>query len=467
MMPRSIRFRLTSWYFSVLLLALIAFGIGTWLIMRRSLYESVDDSLRDRVSGVRRFMEVQIEALSLDEIRQEFREHSVLGPGGDLFQVCDGKGSWLYRSSPLADNDVPILMPDRLPEQGWYEVRTVQKTLLRLLSRKVLVRGQPYTVQVAASVDELAEALDRYRWALSLLVPAALLVASLGGYWMSRRALAPVDAIIKDAKSISAHNIESRLEVLKTGDELQRLSETLNEMLNRLNAAFKRVTQFTADASHELRTPVALVRATAEIALRKKRPAEEYEEALGQILQESERTTGLIENLLTLTRADARQEKIELQKLDLREPLQDAVRQAQILAAAKDVEVLFSLPEAPVTVLGNAQALRRLALILLDNAVKYSVPGGKVELDLHADSTEARFRVKDNGEGISEADLPHIFERFYRADQARSREMGGAGLGLAIGQWIAQSHGGGISVESRIGEGSVFSVTLPWQAIDP
>lgn len=371
MMPRSIRFRLTSWYFSVLSLALIVFGVGTWLIMRRSLYESVDDSLRDRVSGVRRFMEVQIEALSLDEIRQEFREHSVLGPGGDLFQVCDGKGNWLYRSSPLADNDVPIILPDKLPEKGQYEERTVQKTLLRLFSRRVVVRGQAYTVQVGASVHEVAEALDRYRWALSLLVPAALLVACLGGYWMSRRALAPVNAIIEDAKAISAHNIESRLEVPKTGDELQRLSETLNGMLDRLDAAFRRVAQFTADASHELRTPVALIRTTAELALRKPRSESEREEALKAILSESERTSDLIDDLLTLVRADSGKQTPHRSNVDLRDGFTEVIEVGRKLAAAKGLGFSVVVEDRPLIVHGDVQALRRLALILIDNAVKY------------------------------------------------------------------------------------------------
>ncbi len=461
MMPRSIRFRLSIWYSAALLIALAAFGVGSWMTLRRSLYETVDDTLRDRISGVRKFMEVQIEALSQEEIRQEFREHSVLGPGGDLFQVCDSKGDWLYRSAPLSANDVGIILPSRLPANGLYEDLTVQNTRLRTFSSRIDVRGQPYTVQVAAPVEELAEALERYRLALLLLIPAVLAAASAGAYWMSRRALAPVDRIIRDAQSISSRSLQKRLDVPATGDELQRLSEILNQMLERLDLAFRRITQFTADASHELRTPVSVIRITAELALRRPRSTSEYESALRDILAQSERTTELVDSLLTLARADTGGHDLQHVPVDLAGVIGDAVATGRRLASMKGLEFKVLIEQPDLTILGDAQSLRRLTLILIDNAVKYTPIPGAVEVRIGSSGGSALLEIHDTGIGIPPEDLPHIFERFYRADPARGGEAGGVGLGLAIAHWIVQNHGGEIAVESSPGSGSMFRVSLP------
>lgn len=461
MRARSIRFRLTIWYSAVLGLALALFGAGTWIAMRESLYEAVDEELRDRVEGVRRFLDEQTDALSLEEVRDEFREHSVLGPGGDLFQVCDTRGVWLYRSAWLAEREVAGPPPDRLAGRGRYEDLRIAGASLRLLSERVLVRGEPYSVQVAARMVEMQEALDRFRWMLLLLAPLALAVASAGGYWLSRRALAPVDAITHTARSISARSLGRRLEVPRTGDELERLSATLNEMLEGLESAFRRVTQFTGDASHELRTPVALIRTAAELALRKVRSPEEYQQTIRQMLAESERASEMIENLLTLARSDSGMEFLELAPIDLRAVLAEAGGQGRRLAYAKGLEFDVMLPAAATIMNADRQAVRRLMLIMIDNAVKYSSAPGRVELSLHSSDGFVNLEVRDTGIGIAGEDLPHIFERFYRADKARARQMGGAGLGLSIARWIAEAHGGQIQAESAPGRGSTFRVRLP------
>jgi signal transduction histidine kinase len=255
------------------------------------IFHTVDETLRDRVEGVRVFMDHQIGALSVEEIRDEFKEHSVLGPGGDLFQVCDAEGVWLYRSAPLENGDVAIPLPRDLPAAGVSEDRIAGGAELRFLARRVEVLGKLYTIQVAVPMHELKEGLTGFAWALVLLIPVVFSVATAGGWWMSRRALQPVDQIIDAARSVSEQNLAKRLPVPDTQDELQRLSETLNQMLGRIETAFRRVTELTADASHELRTPVALIRTTAELALRKPRTREEYREALEEIHVESVRTT--------------------------------------------------------------------------------------------------------------------------------------------------------------------------------
>jgi signal transduction histidine kinase len=246
-----------------------------------------------------------------------------------------------------------------------------------------------------------------------------------------------------------------------TKDELQRLSETWNDMLDRLETAFKRLTQFTADASHELRTPIALIHTTAELTLRRERSAETYREALEQVVVEAERTSRLIEDLLSLARADAGLPSLPMDRLELAPLVRDVCRQGSVLAEARHVELMADMPEGPVYVRGNDPALRRLFLVLLDNAIKYTPAGGSVAVSLAADPKGATVAVRDTGVGIEESALPHIFERFYRADPSRNRSEGGSGLGLSIAKWIVESHRAEIQAESEAGRGSVFRVRFP------
>ena len=302
---RSIRVRLTAWYLVMLALGLAVFGVGSWYAMRASAFHTIDEELEDRIRGVEKFMQIQIASLSPVEIRDEFREHSVLGPGGDLFQVCDGKGEWLYRSAVLENSQVTIRRPDRLGREAVFENLAVQGTQVRFATRRVLVNNQPYSIQVAAPLNEFYEALERFRLILLLSVPVLLIGATAGGYWISRRALHPVDQITTAAESISIRNLSDLLEVPNTADELQRLSETLNKMLARLNSSVQQMSQFTADASHELRSHLLLIRTTAELAAKWRAHKSEYHEDMVQILSEAERTSCLIDSLLLLARADS------------------------------------------------------------------------------------------------------------------------------------------------------------------
>jgi heavy metal sensor kinase len=288
-----------------------------------------------------------------------------------------------------------------------------------------------------------------------------LLLATAGGYFVSRRALSPVDRITQTARSISADNLSKRLEVPRTGDELERLSETLNEMIARLEAAFRKISRFTADASHELRTPLAVMRTTAEVALRAGDVEAESRSALEQILVEIERTSHLVENLLLIARADSGDARLNKHPVDIVAAVDEACSQASVLARVKGIRFETRLPAKSLFVTGDRDALRRLFLILLDNAVKYTPAGGEFEVSLAEGEGYVIGAVKDTGIGIAREDLPFIFDRFYRVDRARSREQGGAGLGLAIGRWITEAHGGSITVQSELNRGSLFKVQIP------
>jgi heavy metal sensor kinase len=449
-----LRIRITAWYFAVLATGFSLFGVIAFYVMRGSILETVDENLQDQVQGVRGLIARESGKTELD---RELREIEEIRAGSYLLQVSDLGGNWIYRSRTMAQFG-PAASGEARASITTQQPKGVP---LRVLTLPVEVRGKTYIVQLAYPLDDFYEALDRFRRVLFLSSPLLLLLASAGGYWLSRRALAPVDQVTREARSISAQSLSSRLVVPRTGDELQRLSETLNGMLERLEQAFRRITQFTADASHELRTPVALMRTRAEIVLRRSRSEEEYRETLQQILEDLQRTSSLIENLMLLARADSGAEALERTRINMVENVGEACLEGRALAETKQISLRAELPETPVWIDGDANSLRRLFLILLDNAVKFTPPQGRIAVSLASSDGCAVTEVRDTGIGIAAEDLPHIFERFFRADRARSRETGGAGLGLSIGKWIAEAHGGTISASSKPGEGSVFQVRIP------
>jgi heavy metal sensor kinase len=450
-MIRSIGGRLTLWFTAAFAVAMVVLGVAIWLIVRASLYSAIDDGLRDRVEGIRRFIEDHEARLLLDEVKEEFRAH------GDHFQVVDEGGQVIHRGDALAGS---TLTPLPAGTAGRFANASLNGESLRSLVEPIDVSGHRFTVEAAASLESLEQGLRNAAWLLAAAVPVALLLAAAGGYWLSRRALAPVDRITATARLIGAQSLSQRLEVAGTDDELARLSHTLNDMIARLDAAFQKITRFTADASHELRTPLAVMRTTAEVALRAPSGSEQRA-ALEQIVAEIERTSQLVENLLLIAKADSGATELNRRSTDIVQAVREACTEAEVLARVKGLSLVAEIPDASLWVHGDRDALRRLFLILLDNAVKYTPAGGSLRVTLTADDAGIVGAVDDSGIGIAPEHLPHVFDRFYRADRARSRAEGGAGLGLAIGRWIAEAHGGTLVVASEPGRGSRFSVRLP------
>jgi len=450
-----IQIRLTAWYSVILAVILSLFGLSAYFEMRNSIHETVDEALRERVKGVRGLI-LRDSQYGEDDVKRELRQHSELA-GGALLQVSDQQGNWLYRSASMSDLEIPIASRNFT---GPFTFAS-RDTPFRVVNAEIKAGDQSYLVQIAAPLDDFYEALHRFGMLLLVSIPILLLCAAGGGYWLSRRALAPFDQITQTARSVSIQNLSSRLVVPQSRDVLQRLSETFNSMLERLEAAFKKITQFTADASHELRTPVAVMRTRAELSLRKTRTVDEYREALTQIHTDLEKTSDLVEKLMLLARADYGAEVLQLSSANLGEIVRDACSQGRTLSESKQISFYEQMPDFPVWVKADAHALRRLFLILIDNAVKYTPTGGQIEVFVATDNGSALATVRDTGIGIAPEDLPNVFERFYRADKARSRESGGVGLGLSIGRWIAETHGGTIEVQSSLGHGSVFQVRLP------
>ncbi len=449
-----LRIRITAWYFAVLAGSFVLFGVVAFYAMRGSILETVDENLEDQAQGIRELIE---RGSANAQLERELRAIEDIRAGSDLLQVSDQAGNWIYRSRTMAQFGPVAAGEARL------SITSVEPggVPLRLLTLPVKAADKVYVVELAYPLDDFNEALEHFRRLLLLASPLLILLASAGGYLLSRRALAPVDQVTREARSISALNLESRLAVPATGDELARLAETLNGMLDRLEQSFRRITQFTADASHELRTPVALMRTRAEIALRRSRSEAEYRETLGQILEDLQRTSSLIENLMLLARADSGAQSLERARTNLVQNLGEVCLEGRALADSKQIILCAELPASPLWIEADAGSLRRLFLILLDNAVKFTPPKGRITVSLSSSDGFAVAEVRDTGIGVAPEDLPHIFERFFRADRARSRETGGAGLGLSIGKWIAEAHRGTLSASSTPGEGSVFQVRIP------
>src|SRR5580658_549353 len=459
----SIGLRLTLWYLAIFAVAQLVFGAGMWLILRHNLYDMVDDGLAAQVDDLKSFLEAQKKDASIAKLQEETHEAYDIEHSGDYLAIYVDESQAIYRSTFLDAHPAALLAPDQV-KRPMLKSRKIDGQPYRFTYAKLNnVNGHVYTVEIGVPAGDVVATLAQFRTYLLMFAPLLLVAAAGGGYWLSRRALSPVDALVRGAREVSGTNLSGRLQKLDTGDELQRLADTLNEMLDRIESAFLRITQFTADASHELRTPISLIRTEAELALRRSRENAEYKESMRHNLVEAERTTALIEQLLSMARADSGRETLHLQPVDLRETLRGVVAGWQQVATIRNLQfsARVDVPDFFVFVMGDEMLLRRLADILLDNAFKYTSSPGSVHLSLESKSERMVIQVQDSGVGIEKEDQSKIFERFYRVDKARSRAQGGAGLGLAIAQWIVTQHRGSIGVESRPGHGATFRVELP------
>jgi heavy metal sensor kinase len=465
-MTLPIRLRLTAWYFAAVLLMLSVFGAGMFVAMRWSIERTTDQDLRLRATGVVTFMRSTMLKSTMDHFNHELQERLALRPGDDLLQISKPDGGWVFRSETMRQLGIssatgyssatPVVL-----------TTTVRGLPIRIIAFSLVIDRVPYTIQMGASMQHAYAVNRQFGWLLLASIPVMVVLASLGGYSMSRRALAPVVKITEDARLIGAHNISQRLAVPVARDELQRLSLTLNDMMDRLESAFRRITEFTADASHELRTPTGVIRATAEFALMSSRNEETYRAALRDNLEEAERMTLLIEDLLTLARADSGDRPRRSSLVNLGESLTQAFNRGRLLAEARQIEIGIEVPAQPLFIHGDANAVCRLFLIFIDNAVKYTPESGRITATLRADRDGVIAEIQDTGIGIAADEIPHIFQRFYRADKARSRNVAGAGLGLSMAAWIAESHDAAIEVDSAPGRGSTFRVRFRAVAFPP
>jgi len=457
--PRGIalKVRLTLWYGIALGVILAIFAGTLYMVLARGLKDQVDRSLEEAATvAVKALEERRVGPyVRFDDLVDEFPELAVLDK---FFQIFSPTGTITIQSPNIRRRDIPLsrtALGAALAGRAVFEsARFPQEPPIRLLSVPIQYEGTlTHILQIGTSLREVEEMLHHLLFTLLVIGPLALAVA-LG------RALRPVEAITEAARRIAAGDLTQRLSASQSSDEIGRLAGTFNEMIARLEGSFRQIQRFSADASHELRTPLTVMKGETELALRRPRSAEDYRLVLESSLEEIDRMTRIIDDLLFLSRADLGEIRMERRPVRLDALVEDIQRQAAVLGQEQGIEVLITLVQ-PATVLGDELRLRELVLNLVENAVKYSGPGGRVEMALEEEESVARLTVTDHGIGIPAEAQSRIFDRFYRTDDARAHDPKGTGLGLAICKWIAEVHQGRIEVHSELGKGSRFTLILP------
>ena len=438
----SIRSRLTVWYALVLIAALGLFSFLIWFSLRQRLVGEGDEDLADRAARFQTYVTREAAELPPVHLKDEIEEFCQALPPSDYLELQGAQGFEFH---------FPVDPAKAVAGPGPGHVRTIRK--------QFNIGSDVYRLQISSSLHAIEHTLDLLQLLLWSLVPVVIAVACAGGMWLSRRALKPVDEITTAARSIGIDNLSLRLETPQTGDELQRLTEVWNTMLGRLEGAVKTLSQFAADASHELRTPLAVIRTSAELALRRARTPDSYRGSLVEIAEEAERMTQLVDDLLFLARNEARATEMPMEPLDVNVLVREVSVELLDLAAARKVAIRNeSPPDRAAPVSGNRAALRRLFLVLMDNAIKYSPAESEVLVRISQGGEAVVVTVQDFGLGISAADRPHIFKRFYQADKARTD--GGFGLGLSLAESIVRAHDAAIEVTSEEERGSEFRVVF-------
>jgi heavy metal sensor kinase len=439
--------------------AAVLLSLSSWWMRRQSVKTTEYHELQERAEDVQLLLRQLGPGAGLQSLEQRFADIYQVKDDGKYLQVVDQDGQWIYRSRRMIDAGLLPTAPGLLPPDGTLDQFHQGTRYVRVLTYPIHVNGRAYSVQTGLAVNKSMVLLSSFGRRLLLLTPAVLILAAIGGHFMSRKALAPVAAIAVDARRINDRNLDIRLPVAPTSDEISDLSETLNQMLQRVESGVRSTRDFTANAAHELRTPLALIRTEVEVALSRMRSAGEYREACENVQLESIRMTGLIDSLLMLARVDAGNEALSFEPIEanqmvrqLREKWKTSM---QLALLSFEVELAPEL----LFILGDANSLQRLLTILLDNAVRYTPPGGSVQLRVARQDGFAIFTVRDTGIGIPSEHQSRIFDRFYRVDRTR-RSSGGSGLGLSLGKWIAEQHGTRLSLESAMGKGTSFQFAI-------
>jgi heavy metal sensor kinase len=460
-MIRSFRLQLTAWY--LLLFAVLFTGFSAFLyeLLERALFTRLDEILSSEAATTAGLFRAEVAESKGDAGAAAREAVSEMSIRGGLLALFDGNK--LLAGNPQLEAQEVLAIAASVTAAGKTEVRATLRRFgghgTRAVARRLTVNGRQYVVLVAESLHSIEEELEVVRSILYLGLPLVLLIAGVGGFLLASKSLAPVRWMAEQAKTISDKNLHHRLEIGAANEELTLLAASFNELLSRLDRSFEAMRRFVADASHELRTPIAVIRGEADVSLDHDRGPAEYKESLAIIQDEARRLTRLVDDLLNLTRADAGHVNLHVEEFYINDVLAECCRSMQAKATGKKVSLEFRFPE-DMAYRGDQELIRRLVLNLLENAIRYTPEGGRVLVSLKDSTGEVRIRVADTGIGIPPEAAPHVFERFYRGDQARSRQNGGFGLGLSIVKWIAESHHGSVELTSQPGQGTTFTVLL-------
>jgi heavy metal sensor kinase len=463
MNSRSLRFRLIVWYVVWLSVVFISFGSIVYLASKHHLENMLKQSLSRRASQVAGVAQNPGLIENTAQLRAELETRFAPEVNGRFIRISRDDGRELYRSRAPKDASFdPKFVPTApMPatEDLFAHHALPDGHFMLVAMAPIGVAERRYLIEFGASAASVQETLRQLLVAFGIAVPALVLVAVAGGYFLVQQAMKPVDEVIKTAEQISSHNLGARVPVTPTGDELQRLSTALNNMFRRLDDAFQHNQRFMADASHELRTPLTVVQCELEAVSELTAGHAQAREIVANTLEEVQRLTRIVEELFALCRLDAGEAQRESVHFDLGSLVASTTDQMAVLADDKKIRIVRDVGK--VGVHGDRARLKQVAVNLINNAINYTPAGGQVSVSVYAEQKEAVLEVADTGIGIPPEALPHVFERFFRVDKARSREDGGAGLGLSIVKSICLAHGGMVDVESTEGQGSRFTVRLP------
>jgi len=488
----SLRTKLTLWYAVVLTATLSLFGTAAYFYTKETLSESLDVSLRSQVGWLRQYLQQRAEIkkkkkksspkqtlppkniaakkdtvktspylfewTEADSIWYEIYEQAMRNPKKTFLFVKNNKGLVFYRSENLEPDD-SLFIPRDTTTFG-DAVLTTYQTKDGEERRLAYAKDNNGEVWVAYPMQEIETILDNLFSNLIFISPIAILFSLIGGWFIAKKSLRPIDEVIETAKKISVSNLDQQIPHHSVDDEIGRLVATFNEMIVRLRNSFELTRQFTMDASHELRTPLTIMRGEIEVALHNENLEEEQREILLSLLEETIRMNSIIEGLLLLSKSDLNMYKPSWEEVRLSELTAELFEDGEFLAQTKHISIVLEQNDE-ICLFGDKVRLRQLFLNLLDNAIKYTPENGKVILALYRLDGLAVFKIEDTGIGIPQHELHKIFNRFYRVDKARSREMGGTGLGLSIAKWIVEMHGGKILVHSEVNAGTTFVIKFP------
>jgi two-component system heavy metal sensor histidine kinase CusS len=453
----NIRWRLTLWFGVAMIVLLLIRSYWIYHVMDSRLVDATDAQLAADLQLIERYVH---SAKSQDEVREFLDRFSmrhgdmeifVRGPDGQLLYQGSSGEDWPeeeLNGQPLDGSDLRHAISQTPDGKG----RVVRTELPSALGK--------FQIEISRSLWDKKNEVSDFALTLFTTLPFVFIAALIVGYLVASRALSPVDKMISAAKQITARKLDRRLEVPESRDELARLAETLNAMINRLHNSFEEMRRFTADAAHDLRTPVAALRTEVEVCLMAERTSEEYRESLQVVLDEAIHLSRLTSQLLDLSREDHGVPPAGSEPVHLESIVKTVVEDFRIPSQQKQITIQMR-KLAPLTVPGDQMRLRRVVMNLLDNAVRYTSNGGHIWIDGDRFPDRAVLVISDDGSGIPEEDLPFIFDRFRRVDKARNRQMGGTGLGLAICKSIIEAHGGTIKMESTLGKGTKVEVELP------
>jgi heavy metal sensor kinase len=459
-----IKWKLTIWYGGILAVILIIFSSGVYVYFKNSLEKSIDVKIKSIAEVLASSMTEEHGGGNVFGNFERYLEN-VLGkkPKGKFIQIIDSSGKIGAKMNDIETDVIPTRFNTTeraLKGEIVYETIEDANPRLRMITMPILDNKKITSiVQVGSSLADFDETMKKLLIIMIISIPTSISVTIIVGYFMAKKSLKPVDQIRKAAVKISSSNLDERIDIKGRKDELGRLAETFNAMIARLKDSFQRINQFSIDVSHELKTPLTILKGETEVALRKDRDNGEYVNLLQSNLEEIDRMTRIIDDLLLLSKANTQDIKLNIESISLRDLVADVCVDMKIFADNKEITLIVD-ELADVRLIGDELKLRRMLWNIMENGIKYTPKGGVVNVSSYTDNGYIRINVKDNGMGISGDDIKYIFDRFYRADRSRKRESG-SGLGLSISKWIAEAHKGAIEVTSQLSKGSQFIIKLP------